>query len=116
MSGATSAGPIVAPDAPTTSDAYSALVDPASTPKPGRQPATRSAITVTSPPLSLMPMMFGCDESAAATSVARLTPVKIVTLYRMTGTGDASATAREKVLNASPVMLRLYKDGVRTIT
>jgi len=47
---------------------------------------------LTSPPLSLSPAMLGWPASCITTSAARSMPVFPGTLYRMTGTGLASAT------------------------
>jgi len=49
-------------------------------------------ILLTSPPLSLTPMIFGCVDSLITTSAGRSIPVFAGTLYNITGIGDASAT------------------------
>ena len=46
-----------------------------------------------SPPLSLIPIMFGWSASFATTSDGKSTAVLAGTLYSTTGTGLASATA-----------------------
>ena len=45
----------------------------------------------TSPPLSLIPMTFGCFDSSMMLSEGNSTPVFPGTLYSMMGMGDASA-------------------------
>jgi hypothetical protein len=37
--------------------------------------------------------MFGCSARRATAAGCRLTPVKTVTLYRITGTGEVSAVS-----------------------
>ena len=51
---------------------------------------------LTSPPLSFNPMTLGCRHISAATSTGRSIPVLAGTLYRITGTGLASATCHRK--------------------
>ena len=53
---------------------------------------------LTSPPLSFNPMTLGCRHISAATSTGRSIPVLAGTLYRITGTGLASATCHGKTL------------------
>ena len=81
------------PTAPTHRLAYSVGSEPTTTWKPGGVTATNSATCAMSGEVSLMPMMFGCSASRATAGGSRLTPVNGAALYRMTGTGDASATA-----------------------
>ena len=81
------------PRAPMQTAAYSVACAPPSTAKPAGACAMYCPSSSRSGPDSLMPMMFGCAASRAKASTGSVTPVKTVTLYSSTGTGDASATA-----------------------
>lgn len=56
--------------------------------------------SLTSPPLSLMPTIFGCRDRCITASTGRLRPVFAGTLYRTMGIGLESATCVLKGIKA----------------
>src|SRR5258708_20927633 len=77
-----------APRAPIIKEGYIVLADPTSTWNSGRAAAIISATRCTLPELSLMPMMFGCSESATPSGASSATPVNSGTEYSRIRTGE----------------------------
>ena len=55
----------------------------------------------TSPPLSLSPIILGCEDSLIMHSAGKSIPVFAGTLYKITGIGELSATC-QTVWNKKP--------------
>ncbi len=94
-SGANRATARIAPRAPAASDAWSTDPLPVSTENARPCAFTYTLIRSRSPELSLMPTMLPCVANSVTTDGARVKPTYFGILYKMTGTGLASATRRK---------------------